>query len=378
MRHLLVTNDFPPKTGGIQSYLWELWRRLPPDDVVVLTTPHPRAARFDPEQSFPIVRTREPVLLPNPLVTRRIRSLARQSGAGAVVLDPALPLGLLGPGIGMPYAVVLHGAEVAVPGRLPGTRQALERVLSHASLVIAAGGYPEAEARRAMGGAPLPPVALIPPGVDVGRFTPLPAIERAAMRTRLGLEPSAPLVVSLSRLVPRKGMDTLIHAATRLRPAYPDLQVVIGGAGRDEGRLGRLVRRTGASVRMLGWVADADLPGLYACADVFVLCCRNRWGGLEQEGFGTIFLEAAAAGVPSVAGRSGGAAEAVVDGETGTVGECPDDPTALAGAISDLLDDPQRARKQGQAARSRAEESFSYDVLAGQLSAALASLGARR
>jgi phosphatidylinositol alpha-1,6-mannosyltransferase len=118
-------------------------------------------------------------------------------------------------------------------------------------------------------------------------------------------------------------------------------------------------------------VADADLAGLYACADLFVLCCRNRWGGLEQEGFGIIFLEAAAAGVPSIAGNSGGAAEAVLDGETGVVVSRPEDPGALADAIERLLDDPETAHQMGQAARTRAEQVFSYDVLAKQLAAAI-------
>lgn len=374
MRHLLVTNDFPPKTGGIQSYLWELWRRLPPDDVVVLTTPHPRAARFDAEQPFRVVRSHEPVLLPNPLLAHRVRSLAREVGAEAVVVDPALPLGLIAPGLDLPYAVVLHGAEVAVPGRLPASRSLLGRVLGHASLIIAAGSYPEAEARRAAGRSVLPPVANIPPGVDIARFSPLPTIERAAMRLRLGLDPGARLVVSVSRLVPRKGMDTLIAAAALLAPRHRDLQVAIGGTGRDEGRLRRLVERTGAPVRMLGWVADADLPGLYASADVFVLCCRNRWAGLEQEGFGIIFLEAAASGVPAIAGASGGAAEAVLDGETGTVVTRPDDPKELAAAMEELIGDPGRARKEGEAARARVEQELSYDVLAGRLAEALTTL----
>jgi len=374
VRHLLVTNDFPPKTGGIQSYLWELWRRLPPDDVVVLTTPHPRAARFDAEQPFRVVRSHEPVLLPNPLLAHRVRSLAREVGAEAVVVDPALPLGLIAPGLGLPYAVVLHGAEVAVPGRLPASRSLLGRVLGHASLIIAAGSYPEAEARRAAGRSVLPPVANIPPGVDIARFSPLPTIERAAMRLRLGLDPGARLVVSVSRLVPRKGMDTLIAAAALLAPRHRDLQVAIGGTGRDEGRLRRLVERTGAPVRMLGWVADADLPGLYASADVFVLCCRNRWAGLEQEGFGIIFLEAAASGVPAIAGASGGAAEAVLDGETGTVVTRPDDPKELAAAMEELIGDPGRARKEGEAARARVEQELSYDVLAGRLAEALTTL----
>jgi len=378
VRHLLVTNDFPPKTGGIQSYLWELWRRLPPEDVTVLTTPHAGAATLDARQPFRIVRTREPVLLPNPVLARRITALAREVGARAVVLDPALPVGLVGPSLGLPYAAVLHGSEVTFPGRLPASRTVLARVLTRASMIFAAGSYPEAEARRAARGAPLPPIVQIPPGVDVERFTPLPAIERAATRARLGLDPGASLVVSLSRLVPRKGMDTLIDAAARLAPSRPHLQVAIGGTGRDRARLQRRIERTGAPAKLLGWVADGDLPGLYACADVFVLCCRNRWAGLEQEGFGIIFLEAAAAGVPSIAGNSGGAAEAVLDGETGIVVEHPEDAGALAAAVASLLDHPETASRQGQAARSRVEAEFSYEVLAKRLADALDQLGTPR
>lgn len=376
MRHLLVTNDFPPKVGGIQSYLWELWRRLPPAEVTVLTTPHHDAAMFDRQQPFAVHRTREPVLIPNPVLTRHVRALARSSGAGALVLDPALPLGLLGSSLGLPYAVVLHGAEVTVPGRLPGSRQVLARVLRNAALLIAAGGYPEAEARRAVGTeARMPPVVQVPPGVDTSRFVPLAAIDRAATRARLGLPASAPLVLSVSRLVPRKGMDVLIEAAARLAPDYPDLVVAIAGEGRDRARLDRLIRRSGAPVRLLGRVSDADLPGLYACADIFTLCCRSRWAGLEQEGFGIVFLEAAAAGVASVAGASGGAAEAVIDGETGLVVAEPGDPRALAAALRRLLDSPTLARTQGLEARRRVESDFGYDHLAARLGSALEGLG---
>ncbi len=373
IRHLLVTNDFPPKIGGIQSYLWELWRRLPPEDVTVLTSPYAGAADFDRAQPFRVERTREPVLLPSPVMVRRIRKLAREVDARVVVLDPAVPLGLVGPRLGLPYAAVLHGAEVTVPGRLPVTRPLLARVLRGASLLISAGGYPEAEARRAE--ARLPPVVQVPPGVDTSRFVPLPAIDRSAARVRMGLPARGPLVVSVSRLVPRKGMDVLIEAAAALRAAgQPDLTVAIAGAGRDRPRLERMIARLGAPVRLLGRVADADLPDLYACADVFALCCRNRWGGLEQEGFGIVFLEAAAAGVPSVAGDSGGAAEAVADGSTGVVVNRPDDPAAVAEAISRLIDDPAGALQQGRAARDRAVSEFAYDVLAARLETALDGL----
>ncbi|HZB71402.1 MAG TPA: glycosyltransferase family 4 protein, partial [Acidimicrobiales bacterium] len=179
------------------------------------------------------------------------------------------------------------------------------------------------------------------------------------------------VVVSLSRLVPRKGMDVLIEAAARLAPERQDLVVAIGGSGRDRKRLDRLIERTGAPVRMLGRVPDDDLPALYGCADVYAMLCRNRWAGLEQEGFGIVFLEAAACGVPQVAGSSGGAAEAVDDGTTGLVVGDPGDPAAVAVALAALVDDGARGRTMGAAARHRAETEFSYDVLAERLAGVL-------
>jgi phosphatidyl-myo-inositol dimannoside synthase len=369
VKHLLVTNDFPPKLGGIQSYLWELWRRLPPASFTVLTTPYAGAEAFDAEQAYRVVRSREPVLLPQPLLARKIDALAEATGAELIVLDPALPVGLLGPHLARPYGVVLHGAEVTVPGRLPGTRQLLRRVLRGAELVIAAGRYPAAEGERAAGREL--PVVHVPPGVDPTRFQPLDHAARGAARARLGLPGDGYLVVSLSRLVPRKGMDTLIRAAAELAPSRPDLTVAIGGTGRDRDRLAKLVAETGAPVVLCGRVADDDLPDFYGCADVFAMLCRKRWRGLEQEGFGIVFLEAAAAGVPAVAGESGGAAEAVADGETGLVVEAPDSVAATAAALAQLLDDDEGRRGMGEAARRRAEAEYAYDVLAARLGAAL-------
>jgi phosphatidyl-myo-inositol dimannoside synthase len=372
VRHLLVTNDFPPKMGGIQSYLWELWRRLPASDVTVLTTPHPDAAAFDAQQAFRIERTRQQVLWPTPALTTKVRALAGEVGAELIVLDPALPLGLVGPSLGLPYAVIGHGAEVTVPGRIPGGRTALAHVLRQAALVIAAGGYPAAEASRAVGQRRMPPVAVVPCGVDSTRFHPLAAADRKTARQRLGLPIEGRLIVGVSRLVPRKGFDVLIDATARLATTRPDLHLAIGGAGRDSARLQRRIDSTRAPATLLGRVPEEQLPELYACADVFAMPCRaNRWGGLEQEGFGIVFLEAAAAGVTQVAGDSGGAAEAVVDGVTGIVVHQPNDADAVASALAELLDDPDRRRRQGEAARRRAETEFSYDHLTTRLAAAL-------
>jgi len=386
MPSLLVTNDFPPKLGGIQSYLWELWRRLPPDEVTVLTTPYAGAAEFDRDQLFRVVRDRNKVLLPTPALAGRIDALAREVGAGVIFLDPALPLGALGPWLrAAPYVAVLHGAEVTVPGRLPGVQAALRRVLDAAAGVLAAGTYPAEEAARAAG-RPLPGL-VIPPGVDVDRFRPTGAdpTARAAVRKRYGLPETAPLVLGVSRLVPRKGFDVLIDAVARLaRRSFPSaapspgaaaaggtgepVHLALAGSGRDRDRLARRAARAGLGERfhLLGRVPDDDLAAVYGTADVFAMCCRERWGGLEAEGFGIVFLEAAACGLPAVAGRSGGAGEAVDDGSTGFVVD-PFDAGAVAGALERLLADPGLRRSLGAAARARAETSFAYDALAARL-----------
>jgi phosphatidylinositol alpha-1,6-mannosyltransferase len=373
VRHLLVTNDFPPKVGGIQSYLWELWRRLPPDRFAVLTTPHRDASAFDAAEPYRIERTREPVLLPHRWLAARIRALAAEIGAELVVLDPALPLGVIGPSLGIPYAVVLHGAEVTVPGRLPGTSHALGHVLRHADRVIAAGGYPAAEATRVAGTA-MPPTTIVPPGVDLERFQPLDPADpdaRAKARADLGLPVDGRLILGLSRLVPRKGFDVLIDAVAQLTPTRTDVTLAIGGRGRDLRRLERRAGERDLPVRFLGRVPNDQLPAAYASADIFAMLCRNRWAGLEQEGFGIVFVEAAACGVPSVAGSSGGAAEAVVDGETGAVVADPADVDAVAGALARLLDDPATRARMGDAARARAIAEFDNDVLARRLLDAL-------
>lgn len=365
MKHLLVTNDFPPKIGGIQSLLWEWWRRLPPESFAVLTSPYEGTAEFDAGEPYRIERTREPVLLPHPWMVKRVDDLARDFGADLVVLDPAVPLGLIGPSLSTPYDLVLHGAEVTVPGRLPGAKQALAYTLTRARHIIAAGGYPAAEAIHAAGRDL--PVTVVPCGVDPDRFRPLSDHERRTTRERFGLPVDAELIVSISRLVPRKGFDTVIRAVARLKRVRPNVLLVIAGGGRDQARLERLAAELDAPVRFLGRVPNAELPPLYGCADVFAMLCRNRWGGLEQEGFGIVFVEAASCGVPQVAGNSGGAAEAVADGETGYVIDDPEDVHAVVGAFTTLLDDDDLRRRMGERSRQRVLDEFAYDVLARRL-----------
>ena len=358
MTSLLVTNDFPPKVGGIQSYLYELWRRLPPEETHVLTTPYAGAADWDAAQRFSIERVRQRVLLPSPRLARRVDAMAREREADVIFLDPVLPLGLVGRRLrAAPHVLVAHGAEVNVPGRLPGSRTLARRVLRAASGLVAAGEYPARVAARVAGAAL--PTLVVPPGVDPDRFRPLSPEDRGAVGGRFGLAADRPLVLGLSRLVPRKGFDVLIDAVAGLDPV---VQLAVGGAGRDAHRLARRAAERGITDRctFLGRVPEADLADLYGCADVFAMLCRERWGGLEAEGYGIVFVEAAACGVPSIAGRSGGSHEAVVDGETGFVVD-PHDSDGVRAALDRLLGDDALRERLGAAARKRAVEELAYD-----------------
>jgi phosphatidylinositol alpha-1,6-mannosyltransferase len=373
-RHLLVTNDFPPKTGGIQVYLDELWSRLEPGSCAVLTaSSHRDAAAFDASSDVVIERVKAPTLFwPLPRTLAAIEAAIERHQPDLVLLDPAWPLGLLGPRLSRPYGVVLHGAEVAIPGRLPLVASSLRYVLRHAQVAVCAGGYPEAEARR--NAAEWMPRALqIPPGVDTERFTPLDPDRRTEVRERLGLSPSALLVSSYSRLVPRKGMDTLIRASTTLATRFPELQVAIGGVGRDRGRLERLATKLDAPVVFLGRVADDDLSPWLGASDLMVMACRSRWAGFEQEGFGLVFLEAAASGVAQVAGRSGGSHEAVRHEVTGLVVDEPRRDGALAEAMARLLDDADLREQFAHNARAVAVDQFDWRVLANRLASGLAT-----
>jgi len=237
------------------------------------------------------------------------------------------------------------------------------RVLRHAAGVVAAGEYAADACARTAGRAL--PTLVIPPGVDSERFHPIDAAARAGVRARYRLDPGRPVVLGLSRLVPRKGFDVLIRAFAKLDES---VQLVIAGTGRDERRLMDLAVSHGVHprVRFLGRLPSSDIAPLYASADVFAMLCRDRWGGLEAEGFGIVFLEAAASGVPSVAGRSGGSHEAVVDGETGFVVE-PRDVDAVRDALERLLGDDALRARFGTAARERVRSELAYDVLTRRL-----------
>ncbi len=384
MRHLLVTNDFPPKFGGIQSYLWELWRRLPAESTMVLTTDFSGAEEFDAAAPMVVKRAGRKLLLPTPKLFDEVIATARHHRAQHIVLDPAFPLGLLGPFLqrrGFTYSLVLHGAEVTIPGRIFGLRSLLSWVLRRADHVISAGNYPLAEAQRCVH-TDLP-ATVIPPGVDVERFRPRADEERASIRKEHSLPPmgTTPIVFTASRHVPRKGIDTLIDACADVAPGLGGICLLIASGGRQKAALQRRARRATArsggslDVRFIGRVDDTVLSDLYATSDLNATLCRSRWFGLEQEGFGIIFLEGGASGVASLAGDSGGSSEAITDGVTGAIVPRPVRRSQTVPILDKLLRDRAALTAMGVQARQRTLEEFDYDLLAKQLEETLARAG---
>lgn len=363
VEHVLFTNDYPPKIGGIQSYLYELWRRLDPERFAIYTSAsHKDAPAFDAAQPY-VVRRGPWWLAPTPAMRRRALATIADLGPKFVVLDPAVPLGMIGTSLGVPYVVVLHGAEVTVPARLPLVRKRLANVLEGATHVISAGQYAADEAQRLVGHEL--PTTVIAPGVDVNRFVPIDQTTKLVTRRTWNLAPENIVIVGHSRLVPRKGFDTLIRAVHQLNRT--NVTCIIVGKGRDRKRLEKIADNGPGDIRFLGRVADEQLPTLLGACDISAMLCHNRWYGLEQEGFGIVFLEAAAVGIAQLAGRSGGAAEAVVDGQTGLVLQQPTKVNQAASALAQLIDDAESRSAMGTQARKRVESEFSYDILAKRL-----------
>ena len=368
-RTLLVTNDFPPRAGGIQSFVHNLAVRQPPDSLVVYASRSEGWARFDAAQPFEVVRAGTTLLLPTPKTRREAVALARARGCDTAWFGAMAPLGLLGPalrGAGVEWTVALtHGHETGWAA-LPGARAVLRRIGGDTDVVTYLGGYTRSRLEPA-----LPPgtrLERLAPGVDADQFHPrLRATEGAGLRRSLGLA-DRPVVVCVSRLVPRKGQDMLIRALPEIRRRVPDAALLVVSNGPYRRDLERLARQTGVASHVIftGAVPGRELPAYYAAGDVFAMPCRTRRRGLDVEGLGIVYLEASASGLPVVAGDSGGAPDAVRDGETGFVVNGRD-AGAVADRVATLLADPELAGRMGRAGRAWVEAEWQWDTVAARM-----------
>ncbi|MGI5348137.1 glycosyltransferase family 4 protein [Streptomyces sp. CA-250714] len=362
----MVTNDYPPRRGGIETFVHEIARRFPPDEVVVYTSAQPGSDAFDAAQPFPVIRDRARTLLPTRRTAETARALAFRYGCDRVWFGAAAPLGLLAGRLGLPSVATTHGHEMWWAA-LPGTRWVLRRIGATVGTVTHLTAHSRARMARALG--PRARTARLVPGVDAALFRPGGQEQAAELRRQLGLG-QGPLILSVSRLVRRKGQGTLIRAMPRVRAVVPGATLLIVGSGPYERALRRLARRLPGlpegAVVFAGSRAHGELPPYYAAADVFAMPCRTRRLGLEAEGLGIVCLEAAAAGLPVLVGESGGAPETVRDGETGHVVDGRD-VHAVAQRLTELLNAPRTAAAMGAEGRAWAEAEWSWDASARQL-----------
>jgi phosphatidylinositol alpha-1,6-mannosyltransferase len=372
---LIVTNDFPPRSGGIQSFVRALAARLPADGVVVYAPAWEGAAEFDARQPFPVVRHPGSLMLPVPSVGARACALLTEHGCDSVLFGAAAPLGLLAPRLraaGAERIVGLTHGHEAGWAALPGARALLRRIGDEVDVLTYLAEYFRIRLARALSPAAASRMVQLTPGVDPAVFRP--GSGGARIRDQFGIAPGRPVVVCVSRMVPRKGQDMLIRAWPAVRAAAPgDPLLLLVGDGPYRSRLDRLARQSGVagSVLFTGPVSWDDLPACYDAGTIFAMPCRTRRAGLDVEGLGIVYLEASATGLPVVGGDSGGAPDAILDGETGYV--VPGrDVTALAGRLTRLLADPAGAAAMGDKGQAWIEREWTWDLVAGRLQRILA------
>lgn len=340
MRLLIVTNDYPPTPGGIQMYLGNLVDAYP-DDVHVFG---PSDASSDTSE-IGVTRGAKRYMLPTAATAASILDVASEFEPEAILFGAPHPLSFLIPrlrrSLDVPMGILSHGAEITIPGAIPVARQVLGRTLASADVRFAVSRFTAQKVERISGSR----VEFLGAGVEVDTFTP-PVVPPENPR---------PVIGCVSRFVPRKGQDRLIEAAARLDR---DVELLMVGKGRMESQLRSKAEKLGVPVRFEVDVPWRDLAGLYQEMDVFCMPCKSRWGGLEVEGLGLVYLEAAATGVPVLAGDSGGSPETVLPGETGFV---VSDVDAIVEGLEILLSDVEGARQMGMNGRQFVEREFTWD-----------------
>lgn len=362
-RTLVVTNDFPTRKGGIESFVYALCDRLPPEDVVVYTASMPDFAAFDRRLPFPVVRDPAGTLLPTPAVAERVAQVFTDERCSSVLFGAAAPLGLLAGSLRSAGALriigLTHGHETWW-ARVPGARRMLRKIGDECDALT----YVSEFCRRRIMQSLSPParrsMVRLAPGVDTDVFRPDSG--GATIRRRLGIEPDRPVLLSVSRFVPRKGQDMLIEAMPEILAAVPRALLLLVGDGPYRSRLEARVDDLGVRAHVLfaGAVQWSEAPAWFDAADVFAMPCRTRFGGLEPEALGIVFLESQATSLPVLVGRSGGAPETVLPGETGFVVD-PSDPGDIAARAIELLADPDHARDFGQKGRAWVEREWGWE-----------------
>lgn len=368
-RVMIVTNDFPPRQGGIETFVATIAGGLPADQVVVYTSRTRGQELNDAQLPYPVLRDPTSMLVPSPPTRRRVVEAFGAHGCDRVIFGAAAPLGLLARPLRAAGAKrivgITHGHELWW-ARVPGARHVLRRIGDDCDALTYLGEYTHRVIAGALTSDAAGRMVRMPPGVDTSVFRPADDgvgandDERRQLRSQWGIDVAAPVLICVGRLTPRKGQDTLVAAWPEVLAALPAARLVITGPG-DDSALRSAATRLGVANRIVftGGVPHEQTPAFFAAADVFASPCRDRHAGLEVEGLGIVFLEASACGLPVIVGRSGGAVDTVLDGRTGVVVD-PADVRAVATAIIELLGAPARAAAMGRAGRKWVERGWTW------------------
>jgi phosphatidylinositol alpha-1,6-mannosyltransferase len=352
---LCITNDFGPRAGGIETFVIGLIERLPKNTVIVYTSAQDGSQNYDQQwrENFgvEVIRDKARILLPTPGVAYCISALVKDRGIKTAFFGAAAPLALLSPALrraGVRKIVALtHGHEVWWSKIWPFT-WAMKFIARNVDHLTFLGDFTRKAISHAISKSAASAMVKIAPGIDTDHFAP---VDSSELKETLGLA-SKKVIVSVGRLVHRKGQDILIQAMPEVLKKIPDAHLVLIGEGPYRGYLESRVKKLdiGEHVTFIGRISYADLPRYICLGQLFVMPCRSRFAGLEVEGLGIVYLEASACGLPVIAGNSGGAPDAVLDGVTGLVIDGRG-PRAVGHSIETLLLSPDRAHQMGLAGR---------------------------
>jgi len=363
-RTLVITNDFPPRPGGIQTFGYEIVRRFDPESVTVLTSNWEGAAEFDAAQDFKIVRANTQTLVPSKSTLSMAREIVVAENITRVLFGAAAPLGLLASPLrklGVTNIVGMTQGHETGWAMTPGTRQALRKIGNNTDYLTYISEYTHKKIAKALSPDAAARMRRIVPGVNATEFSPDKLSSGNQLRTELGWT-DRPVIVCVSRLMARKGQDELIRALPKIHQTAPNASLIIVGDGPYRKDLERLVKKLGLEnfVHLTGKVSQTELSKWYAAGDIFAMPCRTRMGGWDVEGLGIVFLEGSATGLPVIVGDSGGAVDAVIDGETGYLVDGTNT-AEIADRIAYLFANPDVAKKMGNAGRNWVTQEWTWD-----------------
>ena len=361
---LVITNDFPPRPGGIQTFGYELVRRFDPTQVSVLTSSWDGATEFDAPQKFMTVRAKTKTLLPDKRTLAMAREIIIANNVTRVLFGAAAPLGLLAPSLrklGVKNIVgMTQGHEVGW-AMTPGMKQALRKIGNDVDYLTYISEYTHEKISRALSPGAASNMRRVVPGVNTTEFSPTNLTAGSALRSTIGWA-NRPVIVCVSRLMTRKGQDQIIQALPQVLKVVPLASLIIVGDGPYRKHLEKLTADLGLrdNVHFTGKVDQALLANWYAAGDVFAMPCRTRVGGWDVEGLGIVFLEASATGLPVIVGNSGGAVDAVLDGETGFLVN-GNNLSEIGDRLIDLLANQDLAKRMGSAGRNWVAREWTWE-----------------